>query len=705
MNIVIDGHPVTCQPGQTVLQAALAADIYIPHLCSHPDLPPEGECKLCVVTIEGISGVVCACETPVTDGMVVTTRSEDLRHRRNVAMELMLAGHPHDCTGCRSYGKCELQAMTQYLGSVHSRLRTVPKTTNHINTVNPLIDREMERCIQCGRCVRVCQEVRGVKVLDYCKKNGETYIGTENDLPLDASGCRFCGACIEVCPTGALQDREGVFKKDAGTREQYLIPCSLECPAHINIPDYLRMIREGRYSDAVGVIREKVPFPFVLGHICNHLCETGCKRSGLNGALAIRDLKRFAVEHDAEQTWKSRGFCKPRSGKRIAVVGSGPCGLTAAYYLNKLGHDVTVFEKRPQLGGPMTSGIPAYRLPLDGVMAEIQYILDSGVNAEVNHEVQCVTDLKKDYDAVLIAVGVSKGNRLPLPGSQYPQVHTAIDVLADIRAGQDVSYLGKTVCIIGAGSVGYDCARSLIRKDMTVHLACLEKADAILADEEDQREGAEEGILLYTSRAFEAIEGDGSHVTGLRMHTVASSTYDKSTGRVTEVAEDGTQMTIPCDSVIFATGQYTGLQDYENFGIALSDRGYPVTDTDFTTNVPGIFAAGDAITGISFVVKAIQQGRLVTAAMDQYLGGDGGIDETLADIEPADPYLGRQDGFSAIPRYTPHTMDAVLRKHSFAQVDGGITEDEAKQEASRCLQCPLRCQLHTEKLWGEYAIK
>ena len=221
--------------------------------------------------------------------------------------------------------------------------------------------------------------------MDYCKKNGETYIGTENDLPLDASGCRFCGACIEVCPTGALQDREGVFKKDAGTREQYLIPCSLECPAHINIPDYLRMIREGRYSDAVGVIREKVPFPFVLGHICNHLCETGCKRSGLNGALAIRDLKRFAVEHDAEQTWKSRGFCKPRSGKRIAVVGSGPCGLTAAYYLNKLGHDVTVFEKRPQLGGPMTSGIPAYRLPLDGVMAEIQYILDSGVNAEVNH--------------------------------------------------------------------------------------------------------------------------------------------------------------------------------------------------------------------------------------------------------------------------------------------------------------------------------
>lgn len=705
MNIVIDGCPVVCQPGQTVLQAALAADIYIPHLCAHPDLPPEGECKLCVVEIEGVAGVVCACETPVKEGMVVTTRSEDLNHRRGVAMELMLAGHPHDCTGCRSYGKCELQALTQYLGSVHSRLRTVPKTTNHINTVNPLIDREMERCVQCGRCVRVCRDVRGVNALDYRKKEGETYIGTSEDLPLDASGCRFCGACIEVCPTGALQDREGVFKKDTGTREQYLIPCSLECPAHINIPDYLRMIREGRFSDAVGVIREKVPFPFVLGHICNHLCESGCKRNGLNGALSIRDLKRFAVEHDTEQQWKARGFHKPRTGKRIAVVGGGPCGLTAAYYLNKLGHDVTVFEKRPQLGGPMTSGIPAYRLPLEGVMAEIRYILDSGVRAEVNCEIRDVRELKKEYDAVLVAVGVSKGRRLSLPGSHYSQVFTAIDVLADIREGRDVSYLGKTACVIGAGSVGYDCARSLIREKMTVHLACLEKADAILADEEDQREGAEEGVLLYPGRAFEAIEGSDGRVTGLRMHTVRSSTYDKASGRITEVAEEGTQMTIPCDSVIYATGQYTGLQDYDDFGIALNERGYPVTDADFATSVPGIFAAGDAINGITFVIKAIQQGRLAAAAIDRYLGGDGCIEETLADIEPADPYLGREEAFASIPRCASRTVDAAQRRQSFAPVDPGMTPSQAACEASRCLQCSLRCQLHSEKMWSEYAVK
>lgn len=699
MTIIIDGRSVPCQVGQSVLEAALAANIYIPHLCSHPDLPVQANCKLCVVAIEGRSDVVCACETPVEEGMVVTTINDDLTHRRRVAMELLLAGHPHDCTGCRSYGKCELQAMTQYLGAVHSRLRTVPKTTSRINTVNPLIDREMARCIQCGRCVRVCQEVRGVKVLDYCKKNGETYIGTEGDLPLDSSGCRFCGACIEVCPTGALQDREGVFKKDNALREEYLVPCSQECPAHIDIPAYVRAVKEGDAGKAHAIIREKVPFPLVLGHICNHLCESGCKRSHLNSPIGIRNLKRFAVENDTEQAWKNKGFHKARTGKKVAIVGGGPCGLTAAYYLNKLGHDVTVFEKRPQLGGPMTSGIPAYRLPLEGVMAEIQYIIDSGVRYEVNHEVSSVAALKADYDAVLVSVGVSKGKRLPLKGSDLPEVYTAMDVLADSRAEKDLSYLGKTVCVIGAGSVGYDAARTLVRKGVTVYLTCLEQPDAILADEDDQTEGAQEGIKLLAGRAFEAIEGE-SHVTGLRVHTVLSSTYDKATGKVTEVAQENSQETIPCDSVIFATGQYTGLQDFDNFGIRLNGRGFPEVE-GFNTSADGIFAAGDAITGISFVIKAIQQGREVTAAIDRYLGGDGQIDETLVERD-ADPYIGRIDHFAELPRVEQVLRPAEERTHDMRDVYETYTCDQAHCEAERCLQCDLRRDLQPVKLWSEY---
>ena len=547
--------------------------------------------------------------------------------------------------------------------------------------------------------IRACQDKRGVKVLDYVRDASGIHAGIPEGKSLIDAGCRFCGACIEVCPTGSIVDAVGLMEKYPSYADN-VVPCSAECPAHIDIPAYIRAIREGRPGDAVAIIREKVPFPLVLGHICNHLCETGCKRGNINDPMGIRNLKRYAVEHDEEQAWKAKGFTKERTGKRVAVVGSGPCGLTAAYYLNKLGHDVTVLEKRPQLGGPMTSGIPAYRLPLEDVMEEIQYILDSGVKAEVNCTVTDVAALKKDYDAVLVAVGVSKGKKLPLPGADFKQVYTAMDVLADNRANKDMSYLGDTVCVIGAGSVGYDVARSLVRKGMTVNLACLEQADKILADMDDQTEGAEEGINLLPGRSFEAIEGTPDKVTGLRIHTVLSSTYDRATGKVTEVVEEGSQTVVPCDSVVFATGQHTGLQEFDNFGIELNDRGFPVLD-GFNTSMDGVFAAGDAITGISFVIKAIQQGRLVTAAIDRYLGGDGEIAETLCE-RSADPYIGRIEGFGKLERVEQTLRAADERVKDELDVYHTYSCDQAKCEAERCLQCDLRLQFTPVKLWSEY---
>ena len=537
-----------------------------------------------------------------------------------------------------------------------------------------------------------------MKVLDYVRDASGIHAGIPEGKSLIDAGCRFCGACIEVCPTGSIVDAVGLMEKYPSYADN-VVPCSAECPAHIDIPAYIRAIREGRPGDAVAIIREKVPFPLVLGHICNHLCETGCKRGNINDPMGIRNLKRYAVEHDEEQAWKAKGFMKERTGKRVAVVGSGPCGLTAAYYLNKLGHDVTVLEKRPQLGGPMTSGIPAYRLPLEDVMEEIQYILDSGVKAEVNCTVTDVAALKKDYDAVLVAVGVSKGKKLPLPGADFKQVYSALEILQAQRLNQPIE-LGDTVCVIGAGSVGYDVARSLVRKGMTVNLACLEQADKILADMDDQTEGAEEGINLLPGRSFEAIEGTPDKVTGLRIHTVLSSTYDRATGKVTEVVEEGSQTVVPCDSVVFATGQHTGLQEFDNFGIELNDRGFPVLD-GFNTSMEGVFAAGDAITGISFVIKAIQQGRLVTAAIDRYLGGDGEIAETLCE-RSADPHIGRIEGFGKLERVEQTLRAADERVKDELDVYHTYSCDQAKCEAERCLQCDLRLQFTPVKLWSEY---
>ncbi len=705
VTLTVNGQVIQAAEGQSVLHAALAAGVYIPHLCDHPDLEAKGGCRLCSVTVDGGDVPVPACTTTVAEGMVVDSRTEAAELTRRTSMELMLATHPADCTGCPKYGKCELQSLYQYMGvngqDWRMKSRPVPN-----NDSNPLISHLFTRCIRCGRCIRACQDLRGVKVLDYVRDGVGVHAGVPGGKSLVEAGCRFCGACIEVCPTGSIVDAVGVMEKHPAYADN-VVPCRAECPAHTNIPEYIRAVREGRPGDAVAIMREKLTFPLTLGYICNHLCETGCKRTDVNDPLSIRNLKRFAVENDKEQAWKDKGFRKPRTGKRVAVVGSGPCGLTAAYYLNKLGHDVTVFEKRPQLGGPMTSGIPAYRLPIEGVNAEIQYIIDSGVKYEVNHEVSDAAALKKDYDAVLVAVGVSKGKKLGfLPGADFDQVYTAIDVLADLRANKDISYLGQTVCVIGGGSVGFDAARSLVRKGLTVNLACIEPADKILADKEDQVEGAEEGVNILPGRSFEEIEGSQKQVTGLRVHTVKSSTYDRATGKVTEVAVEGSQTVIPCDSVIFATGQYTGLQDFENFGIELNRMGYPIDPetgkSGFRTSVEGIFAAGDAITGISFVIKAIASGREVTSVIDKYLGGDGDIEETLVE-RTADPHIGEFPGFGTLPRIEMDVVDPATRvKNGDENVYKTYTCEQARCEAQRCLQCDLRLQLETVKLWNEY---
>ena len=700
MKIYIDGSPVEVREGQTILEAALNANIYIPHLCSHPDLPVIGEYSRALREVGG--KIVKTCETPVRDGMEVSLKSEKARHQRNVALELILASHPHDCSSCKAYLKCELQAITQYADVTHSRLRTVEKKSAGIHVVNPLIVREMERCISCGRCVRACRDLRGVGILQYNKLGCETYVGTEGDLPLKDAGCRFCGACIEVCPTGALQDAEGLFRTDL-PRSEALIPCRAECPAHVDIPAYIRAVSEGRLEDANAILHEKVPFPMVLGHICNHVCEKNCKRGQLDNSLAIRNLKRYIVENSPGQKWKEKTFHKERSGKKIAIVGSGPCGLTAGYYLNKLGHDVTIYEKRPLPGGPMTSGIPEYRLPLEETLKEIQVILDDGVRCECNTEISDVKKLKGENDAVLVAVGVSKGKKLPLPGSDSEQVYTAMDILSDCRAGRDMSYLGEKVCVVGAGSVGYDVARSLIRKGVTVYLTCLEQKDQILADMDDQTEGEQEGICLLPGRSFEEIETAGGRVTGLRVHSVLSSTYDRKTGKVTEVAEPDSQMVIACDSVVFATGQHTGLLDYDGFGIQLNQRGYPEVD-GFQTSEEGIFAAGDAITGISFVIQAIEQGRQVSQVMDRYLGGDGVIDEVLCQRDP-DPEIGIEENFGDRHREEQQLRDAELRKHDFKDVYCTFTCSQAKDESGRCLQCDLRTMLDQVKPWTEYSLK
>ena len=701
--LTIDGQKIEANSGQSILEVSLAAGIYIPHLCTHPDLPVQANCKLCVVEIEGLNVPVCSCETIAENNMIIRTESADLNRRRNLAMELMLAGHPHDCTGCKMYLKCELQAMIQYLGTVHSRMRTVHRETNSINTNNPLIVREMERCIQCGRCVRACNEMRGVGIIEYKKSGTETYIGTQNDMPLGEAGCRFCGACIEVCPTGALQDVEGIFRTDI-PREQAIVPCQAECPAHIDIPSYIRAIKEGDCDKAVAIIREKVPFPHALSLVCNNRCEMMCKRKVLNSPLSIRSLKRFAVENDLTQSWKKQYLSvSARTEKKVAVIGAGACGLTAAYYLNKKGHDVTVFESKKLPGGNMTSGMPEYRIPTNVVLNEIKLIEDSGVTIICNHTIENVQEVKNNFDAVLVSIGTSVGKKLlNLPGATaFSQVYSALEVLQSQRLGLDID-LGKIVNIIGGGNVAFDVAGTCIRMGKTVNIVCLEK-NASQASPEERDAAIEEGVTLYDSHSNKEIIGKNGQVTGHHVYKINGFHFDPETRALVEDVIPNSNYIIPCDSIVFAAGQSTGITD--KFGLATNAFGYPIVpktgDDAYTTSVPGVFAAGDVITGTKFLIDAIAGGRKVAEKIDIFLGGDGVLAEKLTEHK-RDPQIGSLKGFDKLVRNNILERPAEERKEDFSISTKGFSCESAICESERCLQCDLRRDITKVKMWTEY---
>ncbi|MCL6476945.1 MAG: FAD-dependent oxidoreductase [Peptococcaceae bacterium] len=694
----IDGHEVITDKGKTILEAALEAGIYIPNLCHHPDLKPIGVCRLCVVEIDGRQDISTACTTPAEEGMVVRTRTPGVDQIRRLAIELMLSIHPSDCSTCPKYGKCEFQSLTQLLGVNGARLR---KRQKHfpVNTGNPLFLHDPGRCVLCGRCVRACQDLRGVRVLDYRKKDGEVYIGTVQDLPLADAGCRFCGACVEVCPTGALRDHEGLLMAGV-TRKEALVPCRTTCPAGIDVPRYIRLIRENKPSQAAAVIREKVPFPVSLGYVCNHRCETACRRKEVNESVAIRELKRFAAEKD-DGEWEKKSKKAPPTGKRVAVVGAGPAGLTAAYYLAKQGNSVTVYEELPLPGGMLRFGIPEYRLPPEVVAEEIKEIEDAGVEIRTNTRVDSIDALLEEgYNAVLVATGAHQGVKLPIPGADLEGVLVNIPFLRDVRLGRKVD-VGERVVVLGGGNVAFDCARVARRLGAgEVRIVCLESREKMTASPEEIEQGEEEGIIIHPSRTFTGITGDRGHVTGVECLEVESFAFDED-GKAQISVVEGSAHVLPADTVIFAVGQRP--RDVDRFGLAAGRGNTVLADPDtLAANREAVFAAGGVVTGTISVIEAIAAGRKAAVAIDRYLGGDGVIDEELAPVEDPGAWIGREEGFAGLRRCAPACAPAERRINNFDGVDPGYDEETALKESRRCLQCDLRLKISAVKFWADY---
>ncbi len=463
-------------------------------------------------------------------------------------------------------------------------------------------------------------------------------------------------------------------------------PCQNICPAGIDIPRYIRAISDGKFGEAVAVIREKVPFPSVCGYVCVHYCEAKCRRGQLEEAIAIKELKRFAADHDTG-LWKQNSKIAPPTGKRVAIVGSGPAGLTAAYYLAKLGHKVAVFEALPVAGGMMRVGIPSYRLPLEVLDGEIKEIENVGVEIKTNSRVESLDELfEQGYNAIFASVGAHRGTSMGIEGETTPGVVDGVDFLREVNLGKKIE-VGDKVLVVGGGNVAIDASRTALRlgaKEVTI--VYRRTRAEMPASEEEIDEALEEGVeITYLANPTGVVSVDGRlRVECIRMEL---GKVDES-GRRRPVPIDGSEFTSEYDLMIKATGQESVVPD--KYGLLVERGGRIKVDPEtLATSREGVYAGGDVVSGPASVIEAIAAGRQAAISIDKYLGGEGNIVEVLAppeeELAPFD--IEEAEGEKYRPPIEMLPLDERLK--GYAQVVLGFTQEKATEECQRCLRCDL----------------
>jgi formate dehydrogenase beta subunit len=716
ITLTIDGKNVEVEKGATVLQAAQSAGIYIPSLCYHPDLQPYGGCRLCIVEIEKMRGLPTACTTPADDGMKVSTNTAQLQELRRAFLELILSEHPNACltcerrercgpndiclrhvavtercVSCPTNGQCELQLLVDYIGikeiSVPYKYKQLPVDFDR----EPLIRRDYNLCILCGRCVQMCADVRGIAAITLSRRGFDTVVGTAFDKPLQESGCRFCGACVEVCPTGALTDAAAAYQPECDW-EEVAVPCKHACPAGINVPLYVYLAGQGKYQESIAVVRERVPFPGALGRVCFHPCEEACRRAALNEPISIKSLKRFVADRDTG-LWKQRSRKLPPTGKKVAIVGAGPAGLTAAYYLAKAGHTVTVFEQLPVAGGMMRVGIPDYRLPSEILNAEINDIEEAGVEIKLNTKIESLDALfKQGYQAVFLATGAHRGQPLGVDGDKLPGVWDGASFLRDVNLGKKVD-VGKKVAVIGGGNVAIDSARVALRLGAEeVHVIYRRTRNEMPASPEDVEAALEEKIQINYLRGHLSVCQQNGRLS-LSCCCMELGEPDAS-GRRRPVPVKGSEFDTAYDVIIGAIGQ---VPEIPAGFMVKTGRGNTIQADNATlaTSRESVWAGGDAVTGPDFVITAIAAGRKAASSIDKYLDGSGDIDEVLTDERKIGLCAGlTAENFPAQPRVKMPRLPLEQVAHDLSrEVETGLPEDGAIAEGRRCFQCGFRSQI------------
>ena len=490
------------------------------------------------------------------------------------------------------------------------------------------------------------------------------------------------GAMALTAIRGFRDDFEHHIREHScGFDREARVPCVSGCPAHVDIPGYISLVEAGRYADAVKVIRKNNPLPLVCGLVCEHPCEMHCRRGMVDDPMNILALKRFAVEHSDLNDHKPHVV--DNTGKRVAVIGGGPAGLSCAYYLAVMGHKVTIFEQRHQLGGMLRYGIPSYRLPRERLQAEIDWILSAGIDVELDHSVngEELAYLRDEFDAVYLAIGAHSDKKLGLPGEEAPGVESAVKMLRAIGDDALPDLSGQRVCVIGGGNVAMDVARSAVRCGAEKVSIVYRRRICDMTAQDAEIAGAQaEGCEVLELTAPLAIEtSEDGRVNGLRVQPQIIG--EPRRGRPAPRAAATPERVIPCERVFVAIGQDIDSRPFEEMGIACK-WGCVITDSDGAVpNFDGLFSGGDCQTGPATVIRAINAGRVASANIDRYLGFDHKI---KLDVElPTVQFKGKHE----CGRCELGEREAGERIHDWNLVEQGLTEEEARQEASRCLRC------------------